>query len=297
MENEAKITQQFSELWPHLSERQRRLFAASQAKAIGHGGVSFVSRVCGLSRVTITKGIRELDEPPLETGRVHKQGAGRPTLVSKDPQIIDDLKLIVEETTRGDPETPRLWTCKSTTTIAKELQKRGHSIGRESVANLLHNMGYTLQSNKKTLEGNDHPDRDEQFNYINNLIKDFSASGDPVVSVDTKKKELVGNYYNKGQQWLPKKNPIPVLGHDFPDLLVPRALPYGIYDLNLNTGYVNIGTDHDTGAFAVASIRGWWVNQGNFEYPSITRLLITADGGGSNGSRLRAWKFELQKLN
>jgi transposase len=296
MENESIISELLSEIWPHLGERERRLVAAVHAKKIGHGGVSIVSRACGLSRVTITKGIRELDEKPLEKGRIHKPGAGRPSLESKDPRLVDDLKMIVEETTRGDPDSPKLWTCKSTNTIAMELQKFGHIIGRETVAKLLHNLGYSLQSNKKTEEGNDHPDRDAQFKYINKLIKKYIKSGQPVISVDTKKKELVGNYYNKGQKWLPIKQPIKVKGHDFPDPSVPKALPYGIYNINLNNGFVNIGTDHDTSAFAVASIRGWWVNLGRFEYPNITKLMITADGGGSNGSRLRAWKFELQKL-
>ena len=268
MELEATIKRQLEAIFPHLDERQRRLSAASVAKAVGRGGVSLVSRACGLSRVTITKGIKELDEPPMKDGRIHKPGAGRPTLESKYPHLMSDFKNIIEETTRGDPETPRLWTCKSTTNIANELQNIGYSIGRETVGKLLHQSGYSLQANKKTEEGNQHPDRDAQFKYINSLIKEYMLLNEPVISVDAKKKELVGNYYNKGQKWLPKKQPILVQGHDFPDPSVPRAFPYGIYDIKLNNGFVNIGTDHDTGAFAVASIRGWWINQGSFEYPN-----------------------------
>ena len=258
--------------------------------------MSIVSRACGLSRVTITKGMKELDEPPLEEGRTHKPGAGRPSLESKDPQLIEDLQNILEETTRDDPESYKLWTCKSTRTLASILQSLGHSVGHSKVQHILHSLGYSLQSNKKTEEGNDHPDRDQQFKYINELIKHNISLNNPVISVDAKKKELVGNYYNKGRQWLKSKNPKTVQGHDFPDPSVPRALPYGIYDINLNSGFVNIGTDHDTGAFAVASIRGWWVNQGHIAYKNLSSLMITADGGGSNGSRLRAWKYELQNL-
>jgi transposase len=290
------IRQSLVTLWPHLGERERRLVAASQARQIGHGGVSIVSRACGLSRVTITKGMKELDEPPLEEGRTHKPGAGRPSLESKDPKLIEDIKNIIEKTTRGDPESFKIWTCKSTRTISSILQSQGYSIGHSKVQHILHRLGYSLQSNKKTEEGNDHPDRDEQFKRINNLIKYNICLNNPVISVDAKKKELVGNYHNKGRQWLKSKNPKKVQGHDFPDPSVSRALPYGIYDINLNSDFVNLETDHDIGAFAVSSIRGWWVNQGHIDYQNLTGLMITADGGGSNGSRLRAWKFELQKL-
>jgi transposase len=296
MEIDESLKLHLSEIWPHLGERERRLVAAFQAKQIGHGGVTIVSRASGLSRVTITKGMKELNEPPLEKGRTHKPGAGRPRLEIGDPQLIKDLRIILEETTRGDPESPRIWTCKSTRTIATILRSQGHKVGHSKVQQILHSFGYSLQSNKKTEEGNDHPDRDKQFRHINEVIKSNMILKNPIISVDAKKKELVGNYYNKGSQWLKKKTTKKVQGHDFPDPSVPRALPYGIYDLSSNSGFVNIGTDHDTGAFAVASIRGWWVNQGRQEYPNLSKLIITADGGGSNGSRLRAWKFELQKL-
>jgi transposase len=296
MENVETLKIQFSKVWPHLGERERRLVAAFEAKRIGHGGVSLVSIACGLSRVTITKGIKELDEPPIAEGRVHKPGAGRPRLEILDPELTSDLENILEYNTRGDPETPKLWTCKSTRTLAAELEKLGHRVGHDKVSRLLHSLGYSLQSNKKSEEGADHPDRDAQFRFIKCLIKFHISVGNPVISVDTKKKELVGNYYNKGQQWRIKKNPLKVQGHDFPNPSIPRALPYGIYDIGLNSGFVNIGTDHDTAAFSVASIRGWWINSGQCEYPNISKLLITADSGGSNGARLRTWKFELQKL-
>jgi transposase len=207
MELEDSIRQNLSTLWPHLGERERRLVAACHARQIGHGGVSIVSRACGLSRVTITKGMKELDEPPLEEGRIHKPGAGRPNLESKDPKIIEDLRNILEETTRGDPGSFRIWTCKSTRTIASILQSQGHRVGHSKVQHLLHCLGYSLQSNKKIEEGNDHPDRDLQFKYINNLVKYNINLNNPVISVDAKKKELVGNYHNKGRQWLKAKNP------------------------------------------------------------------------------------------
>jgi transposase len=296
METESSLRAHFSDIWPHLGERERRLVAAFQAKQIGHGGVSIVSRACGLSRVTITKGMKELNEPPLGKGRTHKPGAGRPNLETQDPQLRKDIRNIIEETTRGDPESPKLWTCKSTRTIAAILRSQGHNVGHSKVQKILHSLGYSLQSNKKTEEGDDHPDRDRQFKNINDIIKLNISLNNPVISVDAKKKELVENYYNKGTQWLNKKTPKKVQGHDFPDPSVPKALPYGIYDISSNSGFVNIGTDHDTGAFAVASIRGWWVNQGKIDYPNLSKLIVTADGGGSNGSRLRAWKYELQIL-
>lgn len=290
------LKQKFALIWPHLDERARRMMAANEARQLGYGGVSQVSRACGLSRVTIIKGIQELGEPPLAAGRVRRPGGGRRALVSVDHDLPDMLEGLVEPLARGDPESPLRWTSKSTRMLAAELTIQRHPISHEKVAQLLRQMDYSLQSNRKTEEGNDHPDRDAQFQHINEQVRRALAEGTPVISVDTKKKELVGNYENKGQQWLKSKSPQKVNGHDFPGPSVPRAYPYGIYDLGRNTGFVNLGTDHDTGAFAVASIRGWWRFEGRRLYPNAGQLLITADGGGSNGYRLRQWKMELQKL-
>jgi hypothetical protein len=272
------------------------MLAANEARQLGHGGVSKVSQACGLSRVTITKGMRELRSRPLEQGRIRRPGAGRPSLLLVAPDLPRILEGLVEPLSRGDPESPLRWTCKSTRTLAAELTSQNHAISHEKVAQLLRQMDYSLQGNRKTEEGNDHPDRDEQFEYINEQVRRALAAGRAVISVDTKKKELVGNYENKGRQWRKSKSPQKVNGHDFPGPSVPRAYPYGIYDLARNRGFVNVGTDHDTGAFAVASIRGWWRFEGRRLYPDSRRLLITADGGGSNGYRLRQWKMELQKL-
>jgi hypothetical protein len=272
------------------------MLAANEARQLGHGGVSKVSQACGLSRVTITKGMREIRSRPLEQGRIRRPGAGRPSLLLVAPDLPRILEGLVEPLSRGDPESPLRWTCKSTRTLAAELTSQNHAISHEKVAQLLRQMDYSLQGNRKTEEGNDHPDRDEQFEYINEQVRRALAAGRPVISVDTKKKELVGNYENKGRQWRKSKSPQKVNGHDFPGPSVPRAYPYGIYDLARNRGFVNVGTDHDTGAFAVASIRGWWRFEGRRLYPDSRRLLITADGGGSNGYRLRQWKMELQKL-
>ena len=255
-----------------------------------------VSKACGLSRVTITKALGELDAEPLEAGRIRRSGGGRPTLVARDPELLNALEKLVEPLARGDPESPLRWTIKSTRKLAKELTTQDHPVSHEKVAQLLRALDYSLQGNRKTEEGNDHPDRDAQFHHINAMIKKALSKGQPVVSVDTKKKELIGNYVNKGRQWLPKKTALKVNGHDFPDPSVPRAFPYGVYDLGRNTGFVNVGTDHDTGAFSVASIKGWWRHEGKRLYPKARSLVITADGGGSNGYRLRLWKVELQKL-
>jgi hypothetical protein len=283
-----------AQLWPHLDERARRLFAASEARQLGRGGVSLVSRTCGLSRVTITKGMRELDEEPLAPGRVRRAGGGRPMAELVDPELPDRLEALVEAGTRGDPESPLQWTSKSTRVLAAELTAEGHAISYVTVAAVLRSLNYSLQGNRKTVEGDDHPDRDAQFLYINDHVRRALAAKRPVISVDTKKKELLGNYRNAGRQWRPAKTPARVQVHDFPGPTVPRAYPYGIYDLGRNTGFVNVGTDHDTGAFAVASIRGWWRAEGRRLYPRARQLLITADGGGSNGYRLRQWKVELQ---
>jgi hypothetical protein len=283
-------------LWPHLDERARRLFAASEARELGRGGISAVSRVCGLSRVTITKGLRELDEPPLPAGRVRRRGAGRPRVEVSDPELVDCLDALVEPLSRGDPESPLRWTSKGTRVLAGELTAAGHPVSHETVAQLLRALDYSLQGTRKAEEGKQHPDRDAQFRFINEEVRKALAAKRPVISVDTKKKELVGNYENAGRKWRRAKDPERVAVHDFPTPEVPRAYPYGIYDLAHNTGFVNVGTDHDTGAFAVASIRGWWRAEGRRLYPRARSLLITADAGGSNGYRLRLWKLKLQEL-
>lgn len=293
----AELKQKFSSVWPVLDERARRIVAASEAIGLGYGGVSIVRRACGLSRKAIAKGILEIKagESPLE-GRIRRQGGGRKKITVSDPDLLAALDSLIEGGTRGDPESPLRWICKSTRTLAAQLTKQHHPISYVKVAQLLNEQNYSLQSNRKTEEGEDHPDRDAQFRHINTCVKNTLRAGMPVISVDTKKKELVGNYDNAGRQWLPGKEPRKVSGHDFPDPEVPRAYPYGIYDLGRNAGFVNVGIDHDTGAFAVASIRGWWRFEGRRLYPAASQIVITADGGGSNGSRLRLWKLELQKL-
>ena len=291
-----QLRQYFAGLWPHLDEHARRLVAAGKALELGYGGVSRVSRACGLSRVTLTKGVEELQSAPLAHGRIRQAGAGRHALTSNDPGLVPALDNMVEPTARGDPESPLRWTCKSARALAAELTARHHLVSHTKVTQLLKESGYSLQGNRKTEEGADHPDRDAQFRHINRAVKKALRSGDPVISVDTKKKELIGNYKNQGRQWRKAKTAERVNVHDFPGPDVPRAYPNGIYDMGRNAGFVNVGTDHDTGAFAVASIRGWWQSAGRRLYPGATRLLITADGGGSNGWRLRLWKWELQHL-
>src|SRR5208283_2085995 len=291
-----EIEDKLGRMWPHLNERARRMVAASEAAQIGYGGVTLVSHACGLSRVTIYKGLRELGTTPLAEDRIRRPGGGRRRLELHDPRLPDLLESLVEPLTRGDPESPLRWTCKSTRTLAGELVYRKHPISHEKVAQYLRQLGYSLQGNRKTEEGEDHPDRDDQFQHINREVREAMAQGWPVISVDTKKKELIGNFENKGRQWRRKKTGEHVNGHDFPDPSIPRAYPYGIYDHARNTGFVNVGTDHDTATFAVASIRGWWHYEGRRLYPAASQLLITADGGGSNGHRLRLWKVELQRL-
>ena len=291
-----EIREKLMRIWPHLNERSRRMLAATEAVGIGYGGVSVVSRSCGLSRVTITKGISELATPPLPEERIRRAGGGRQRLVVRDPGLTELLDSLVEPLSRGDPQSPLRWTCKSTRVLAHELTDDQHPISHEKVAQLLRDLGYSLQGNRKTEEGVDHPDRDAQFGHINRAVRRALAQGWPVISVDTKKKELIGNFENKGRQWRRQGTGERVKGHDFPDPSVPRAYPYGIYDFGQNAGFVNVGTDHDTASFAVASIRGWWRHEGRRLYPGAANLLITADGGGSNGYRLRLWKLELQQL-
>ena len=296
METDAQLIQHFAVLWPHLDEHARRLVAASKAVELGYGGISRVSRACGLSRVTLTKGVEDLRTAPLAAGRIRREGGGRHALIVNDPGLVPALDRMVEPTARGDPQSPLRWTCKSARTLATQLAARNHPVSHTKVTQLLKQAGYSLQGNRKTDEGGDHPDRDAQFRHITRAVQNALRAGEAVISVDTKKKELIGNYQNHGRRWCPKGTAEKVNGHDFPGPDVPRAYPYGIYDLGRNAGFVNVGTDHDTGAFAVASIRGWWRAEGRRLYPGARQLLITADGGGSNGWRLRLWKWELQRL-
>lgn len=285
-------------IWPHLDEKGRRLWAASEAKACGRGGLKLVHAVTGLSRSVIANGIKELDgESPIAAdGRIRRAGAGRKPLKETDRALLDALKQLVEVGTMGDPESPLLWTTQSLRTLASALQARGHKVGHVTVGALLAEQGYSLQGNKKTLEGTSHPDRDAQFQFIGTRAKEFLESGQPVISVDTKKKELVGPFKNNGKVYRPKGDPVKVKVHDFMDKELGKVAPYGVYDLKHNEAWVNVGTDHDTAVFAVESIRRWWNMMGKERYPDATRLMITADSGGSNGARIRLWKVELQKL-
>jgi len=297
MGTSVRLRARLASVWPLLDERTRRLMAANEARALGRGGISEVSRACGLSRNAVARGLQEIAAGvALPPGRVRRPGAGRKSITEHDPGLPAALERLIDPDARGDPETPLRWTCRSTRTLATQLTRRKHPVSHMKVAQLLHAQGYSLQSNRKTEEGRDHPDRDAQFRHINTQVKRTLAKGSPVISVDTKKKELVGNYANAGRQWLPERKPTHVQGHDFPGPGVPRAYPYGIYDIDRNSGFVNVGTDHDTAAFAVASIRGWWRHEGRRLYPGAGAVLITADAGGSNGSRLRLWKLELQAL-
>ena len=297
MNTAIELKQKLDSVWPLLDERTRRLLAANEAASLGFGGISVVHRACGLSRRSIAQGIREIQDGVAPAkGNIRRSGGGRKSITVSDPHLLEALEKMIDSQTRGDPQSPLRWICKSTRAIAKQLSKKRHPVSHMKVAQLLHDLKFSLQSNRKTEEGSDHPDRDAQFRHINTAVKKSLRQGLPVISVDTKKKELIGNYDNAGQQWLPAKQPINVQGHDFPNPQVPRAYPYGIYDLARNAGFVNVGTDHDTEKFAVASIRGWWRHEGKKIYPGAQKLLITADAGGSNGSRLRLWKLELQKL-
>ena len=282
----------------------RRLVAAAESEAMGYGGVSAVSRATGVSRRAITEGVKELGQTKKSKktsalrSRIRRQGAGRKRASLKDPTLLEDLDGLVDPVTRGDPESPLRWTCKSVRHLAEELQREGHSVSYQTVSELLHDLDYSLQANQKNLEGSHHPDRNEQFEYINRKAKRYLKQGEPVISVDTKKKELVGDFKNAGREWQLKGKPEPVRVHDF-EIKQPdkgKVAPYGVYDLGRNEGWVNVGVDHDTAAFAVESIRRWWRLMGRPSYPKAKRLLITADAGGSNGTRVRLWKWELQQL-
>jgi len=299
MVDETAIRKRFELLRDKLDEKTRRCVAAAEAAAIGFGGISVVSRATGMSRRAIRVGSRELKErwiPVGYGGRMRQAGGGRKRAVTLDHALTGDLELLVEPTERGDPESPLRWTCKSVRRLAAELNRTAHRTSHRMVAELLHELGYSLQANSKTIEGTGHPDRNAQFEYINRKVKRYLASGDPVISVDTKKKELVGEFKNGGRELRPKGEPEKVRVHDF---LIPglgRAVPYGVYDIATNSGWVSVGVDHDTASFAVDTIRRWWYSMGLSVYPGAHRLLITSDAGGSNGSRVRLWKLELQRL-
>jgi Rhodopirellula transposase DDE domain len=287
----------YREMAPVLNEQSRRRFVALEAQALGRGGVSLMARISGLARSTIYQGLHDIrhniSTPP---GRIRQPGGGRKRKALQDPTLVAHLKSLVEPVTRGDPTRPLLWTTRSLNNLVKELTKKGHRVCPTVVGDLLRGMGYSLQANRKTREGDRHIDRDAQFHYINARAKAFLAAHEPVISVDTKKKELVGNFKNNGREWRRKGQPELVNIHDFIDPKLSRAVPYGVYDLSNNVGWVSVGTDHDTASFAVHAIRRWWRTMGRKRHPKATRLMISADGGGSNGYRVRLWKVELQKL-
>jgi transposase len=293
---EEVLGRKLSIVMPHLDERQRRIVAGAEARAWGRGGIGIVARVTGMSRSTVQDAVAEIDAGVEPTTRVRRPGGGRKRLAQTDPTLLADLEALVAPASRGDPESPLRWTAKSTRTLAGELAARGHRISHVVVGELLRGLGYSLQSTAKTKEGSHHPDRDAQFRYLGDQAAAHLGQGQPVISVDTKKKELVGAYANKGREWQPKGIPEKVKVHDFIDPSLGKAIPYGVYDVGLNEGWVSVGVDHDTSAFAVATIRRWWEMVGSTTYPNATRLLISADGGGSNGYRSRLWKLELGRL-
>jgi len=298
----AAVKKKYRRLSPHLDERTLRLWAANEALALGHGGASAVAQAVGISRTTRHAGLRELSRPPtrqeaeVAEPRIRRPGGGRKSLIEKDRTLLRDLESLVEPVTRGDPDSPLRWTCRSTTRLAEDLRARRHAVSQRTVCNLLAHLGYSLQANKKTREGASHPDRDTQFAYIARTVKAFQRRGQPVISVDTKKKELVGNFKNPGRSWRRKQTPLEVNLHDFADLHLGKVVPYGVYDVSANQGWVSVGIDHDTAQFAVETIRRWWREMGRPLYPQAREILVTADCGGSNGHRVRLWKVELQKL-
>jgi len=297
MSQEDIIREKYQMLAPELNERTLRLFAAAEAKYLGRGGISLVARAIEVSRDRISRGLQDLEtEKKLEPDRIRRPGGGRKKQVEENPALREDLEQLISPYTRGDPESPLRWTCKSVRKLAAELNRKGYSVSHSTVATLLREMNYSLQANRKTMEGNQHPDRNAQFEYINKSVRTQQRRGQPVISVDTKKKELVGNFKNKGQEWHPQGNPEKVRVHDFIDKELGKVAPYGVYDLTKNNGWVSVGIDHDTAAFAVAAIRRWWRKMGRPAYSKASHLLITADSGGSNSSRSRLWKVELQKM-
>jgi hypothetical protein len=294
------IQKRFRSLSRFLDERMRRLVAAAESESIGYGGVSAVARATGVSRRAITEGMKELRRRKVtseaRSGRIRRKGGGRKRTIDRDQALAEDLDRLVDPVTRGDPESPLRWTCKSVRRLAEELQREGHAVSYQTVAEVLHQMDYSLQANQKTLEGSQHADRDRQFEYINRKAQRYLKRGEPVISVDTKKKELVGDFKNAGREWQSHGEPERVRVHDFEIPELGKVAPYGVYDLGRNVGWISVGVDHDTAAFAVESIRRWWCWMGRPGYLKAKRLLITADSGGSNGTRVRLWKWELQKL-
>jgi transposase len=291
------LAAKFAVMLPHLGERQRRLYLGSEARALGYGGIAAVARAAGVSELTVSAGVAELEAGAGPApGRSRRAGGGRKKAEEKDPGLIPALEELLDDSTRGDPVSPLRWTTKSVEHLAGELTARGHRCRADAVLRVLHERGYSTQGNSMTIEGRRHPDRDAQFRYISGRAGEFLAAGDPVVSVDAKKKEQVGRYAQRGREWRPKGDPVRVRDHDFPDEELGKVTPYGIYDIGANAGFVNVGTDHDTAAFAVESLRRWWRAGGRDRYPAAARLLVTCDAGGSNGYRARAWKAGLAQL-
>jgi transposase len=291
------VRTKFTALRPVLTERSKRLWAATEARALGHGGIALVEQATGVSRSTIQRGLRELEAgAAVSPDRARRRGGGRNPAIVEDATLLADLDALVEPTSAGEPSSPLRWTAKSVRALAGALQTMGHAVSHTTVADLLHGLGYSLQANQKTREGSSHPDRDAQFRYINQVVRRSMKRAQPAISVDTKKKELIGDFKNPGREWRPAGKPEPVRVHDF---LIPeagKAVPYGVYDLQRNEGWVSVGIDHDTASFAVHAIRRWWKQMGRSAYPGAETLLITADAGGSNGARLRLWKWELQRF-
>ena len=302
MDTIAQLKVKYERLRPLLNERQRRLWAATEALALGRGGITWAAAATGLSRMTVRAGLRELHrqecqpERPLAPDRVRRPGGGQRPLTERDPTLVRDLERLVDPVTRGDPRSPLRWTCKRTAKLAAALQEQGHPIGARKVAQLLHGLGYQLQAPRKKREGKQHPDRDAQFQYIAAQTRAFQRRGQPVISVDTKKQELVGDFQPKGREWPPSYQPEEVRVHDFQDPALGTAIPYGVSDVTQDVGWVSVGIDHDTAAFAVAAVRQWWTRLGPPSYPQATELLVVADSGGRNGNRNRRWKWALQQF-
>jgi len=296
MDEQTTFERKLATILPQLNERQRRVVLAAEARALGHGGISRVAQAARVSRTTVHAALAELDQPVPDTTRSRRRGGGRTPQQVVDPTLVRDLEALIEPQTRGDPMSPLRWTCKSTRQLASALREQGHVVSHQTVARLLQQLAYSLQAPRKTVEGGKHPDRDAQFAYLNAQATAALAAGAPVLSVDAKKKELVGNYKNGGQEWQPQGQPEQVNVYDFVDKQVGKAIPYGIYDLGCNAGWVNVGQDHDTAEFAIESLRRWWHAVGAQTYAQTDRVLICADGGGSNGTRVRLWKVALQRF-
>lgn len=292
-----QISMKYATLSPYLSEKGRRIWAATEAQSLGYGGISAIAAATGISRQTIHSGVHNVESGSIDSIRNRKPGGGRKSIVEKNPNILYDLENLLEPATRGDPESALRWTCKSTQNLSDELKRKGYKVSPRSICNLLAGLGYSLQSNNKRYEGSNHPDRDKQFKYIYNKVKKFQKELNPIISVDAKKKELVGLYKNNGKEWHKKGNPANVNVYDFPDAKIPKAAPYGVYDVSLNEGWVSVGISHDTAEFAVATIAKWWKKMGFKRYPEATELFITSDSGGSNSNRSKLWKAELQNFS